>query len=185
MRRLAPFALLAVCLVPASARAQSKPVESPSGPPYAPIQLSEADLGTWDVELTGRTPMGARVTVRGIETNTVGCNGTCIVTRIEGELAKATQRHGGSTAWWRGYDSNHDLTLKQTGIPEVALAPPGSGRDPVGMASARPVAPRAAIPASRTSVEYQGTERRIVTVYRTDATGADVPVTRIVYTRRQ
>jgi hypothetical protein len=184
MRRLALFALLAVGLVPASARAQSKPVESRSGPPYAPIQLSEADLGTWDVELTGPTPMGRRVTVRGIETNTVGCNGTCIVTRIEGELAKAMQRHGGSTAWWRGYDSSNDLALKQSGIPQMALAPPGSGRDPVVMASARP-APPVAIPPSRTSVEYQGTERRVVTVYRTDAKGVEVPVTRIVYTRRQ
>jgi hypothetical protein len=178
---LAP--LLAACLLPAGSEAQSSSaIESTSGPPYAPITLTTEDLGSWDVELTGRGPFGARVTVRGIETNTVGCNGSCIVTRVEGELAKASQRSSGRSPWWRDGDAGpHSLTQKQTGLRDTPSAGSSEiGRDPV--APTRPVPAAALRPqASRTQVEHPDAKRRVVTVFGAD--GSTVQ-TRIVYTRR-
>ena len=82
MRRLPSFALLltALSLVPASAAAQSKPVAA------GVFTRTEQDLGTWDAVLVGHGPFGI-VTEKGVEINTRGCNGTCIVTKLKGALA--------------------------------------------------------------------------------------------------
>jgi hypothetical protein len=188
MNRLVLVApLLATCLLPPPAGAQTAAPDPSAGPAYAPIELTAADLGTWDVVLTGRSPSGTRVTVRGVETNTVGCDGRCILTRAEGELAKATaRRNGGSASWWRAYDSPGDFSLKQTGLPQ-SVANPSTAIDARGTVPPPPATPGAATGSqpSRTSVEYDGTDRRVVAVYRPDGQGRDVLVTRIVYTRRR
>lgn len=186
MSRLVPFApTLAACLLSACAT-RSAVIESPDGPPYAPIQLTADDLGAWDVELATREPWGGRVTVRGVETNAVGCNGGCIVTRVEGELAKAVgprNRGGGpgTGPWWGDYD-HATLTTKQTGLPDTPTASTSEYVvDPGGAAAPRTRGVVQDMPAVRTRVEYHGTDRRVVTIYAGDSTTAR---TRIVYTRR-
>ena len=190
MSRMVRFApTLVACLLSACAT-RAAVVESPDGPPYAPLQMTADDLGAWDVELAARTPLGARVTVRGIETNTVGCSGGCIVTRVEGELAKAvgTRNRGagpGAGPWWREYDgpghSNH--TTRQTGRPDTPTASTSQYVvDPGPAATPRTRDVVQDMPAVRTRVEYHGTDRRVVTVYAGDDTTAR---TRLVYTRRK
>jgi hypothetical protein len=177
---------LASCLLAACA-ARSAVIESADGPPYVPLQMTADDLGVWDVELSTREPWGGRVTVRGVETNTTGCNGSCIVTRVEGELAKAVgprNRGGGPGAgpWWGDHD-HADLTTKQTGRPDTPSASTSEYVvDPGGAASPRTRDVVQDMPAVRTRVDYHGTDRRVVTVYAGDGTTAR---TRIVYTRRK
>lgn len=175
--------LLASCLFPAGARAQSA-IESQSGPPYASITLTQADLGSWDAELTGRAPWGARVTVRGIETNTVGCNGACIVTRVEGELAQATRRRGGppSTSHMTAA-ARPDLEHQQTGMRAI----PSASSSDVQQHPVSETRPQAApsLPRMRTSVEYPDADHRIATVFAIAADGRETQTARIVYTRRK
>jgi hypothetical protein len=187
MSRLILFApTLAACLLSACA-ARSAVIETPDGPPYAPIQLTADDLGAWDVELSTREPWGGRVTVRGVETNAVGCNGGCIVTRVEGELAKAVgprNRGGGPGAgpWWGAYDWPGNSDLKRTGLRDTPSASTSEYvADPGGAAAPRTRPVVRDMPAVRTRVEYYGTDRRIVSIYAGDSATARA---RIVYTRR-
>jgi hypothetical protein len=188
MPRPVLFAPTLACCLLAACAARTAVIESPGGPPYAPLQLTADDLGAWDVELSTREPWGGRVTVRGVETNAVGCNGDCIVTRVEGELAKAVgprNRGGGPGAgpWWRDYDWPGQSDLKQTGLRDTPSASSSEYVvDPGGAAAPRTRDVAQDMPAVRTRVEYHGTDRRVVTVYAGDGTTARA---RIVYTRRK
>jgi hypothetical protein len=158
------------------------------------------DVGTWDAEIVvwdvGRRP---RVS-RGVEFNTLGCNGTCLVTTIHGNLRDAAPG---------GYSPR-----VRTGMTADRSEPtpvPGSGRyvptgdwspefisapgDTVGRRSevrprsmspdARLQALTGPVPAARTSFAYPQPGVRIVTLYRHDPKGHEVRVARIVYTRRK
>jgi hypothetical protein len=175
--------LASAALVPAPAVAQSP------GPSYAPIELTADDLGTWDVEMSGRGPHGRPMTVRGVETNTVGCDGRCIKTKVSGDLKTATARSGSSAAWWRDYDGGADLLHRQTGLRDtVATSSSEVARDPVPQASqrgARTVQRTNGSQVVRVSVEYPDADKRIVTTYRLGPDGQQVQMARIVYTRRQ
>jgi hypothetical protein len=178
--------LLAVTLslLPAAASAQSP------GPSYAPIELTADDLGTWDVEMSAHMPNGRPVTVRGVETNTVGCDGRCMKTKVSGDLKTATVRSGGS-AWWRDYDGpgGSDLAFKQTGLRDTpAVSSSQVAVDPVPQASeraARTVHRTNGSQVVRISAEYPDADRRIVTTYRFGTDGQPVQTARIVYTRRK
>jgi hypothetical protein len=154
------------------------------------MELTADDLGTWDVEMSAHGPNGRPVIVRGVETNTVGCDGRCIQTKVGGDLKTATARSG-NAAWWRDYDgpAGSDLFLKQTGLRESSAA--GSSLaavDPVPQASqraARTVQRTNGAQVVRISVEYPDEDRRIVTTYRLGPDGQPKRAARIVYTRRK
>ena len=175
--------ILTVSLLPAAASAQSP------GPSYAPIELTAADLGTWDVEVSAHGPHGRPVTVRGVETNTVGCDGRCIKTKVSGDLKTATARSG-SAPWWRNHDyPGADLSQRQTGLRDVPAASSSEiARDPVLQTT-----PRTSRSVQRTngsltmriSVDYPDVDRRIVTTYRITPDGQQVQTARIVYTRKK
>jgi hypothetical protein len=183
-----PFLVVLVAasvLVPLRAGAQSP------GPSYAPMELTADDLGTWDVEMSAHMPNGRPVTVRGVETNTVGCDGRCIKTKVSGDLKTATARSGSSAAWWRDYDgpAGSDLLHTQTGLRDTpATSSSQVARDPVPQASqhgARTVQRTNGSQVVRISVEYPAPDQRIVTTYRLSPDGQQVQTARIVYTRRQ
>jgi hypothetical protein len=172
-----------VSLLPAAASAQSP------GPSYAPIELTADDLGTWDVEMSAHMPNGRPVTVRGVETNSVGCEGRCIKTEVSGDLKTATARTGSSAAWWRDYDGGSDLLHRQTGLRDTAATSSSEvARDPVPQASQRETRTIQRTDGSqvvRISVEYPDADRRIVTTHRLGSDGQQVQTARLVYTRRQ
>jgi hypothetical protein len=178
--------LSASVLVPLTAGAQSP------GPSYAPMELTADDLGTWNVEMTARSPFGT-MTVRGVETNTIGCDGRCIVTKASGQLKSATSRGGGtSSPWWTSYDgpSAGGVALKQTGqfdtpsayTSEVALEPVGL---PTRFPTTRTVQATNGFRTMRISAEYPDANRRIVTTFTIAPDGQENQAARIVYTRRQ
>jgi hypothetical protein len=132
------------------------------------------------------------MTVRGVETNTIGCDGRCIVTKAAGELKAVTTRHGVSSPWWTSYDgpSAGGVALKQTGQYEtpgaytnqVALEPVGL---PTRFPTSRTVQATNGSLTMRISAEYPDANHRIVTTYSIGPGGQEVPNARIVYTRRQ
>jgi hypothetical protein len=176
--------LVVVSLLPAAAGAQSP------GPSYAPIELTADDLGTWDVEMSAHAPNGRPVVVRGIETNTVGCDGRCIKTKVSGDLKTATARSG-SAPWWRDHDgpAGSDLHHRQTGLRDTPAASSSQvAVDPVPQASqrgARTIQRTNGSQVVRISAEYPDTDRRIVTTYRFGPDGQPVQTARIVYTRKK
>jgi hypothetical protein len=178
--------LSASVLVPLSAWAQSP------GPSYAPMELTADDLGAWDVEMTARSPFG-KMTVRGVETNTIGCDGRCIVTKASGQLKSVTSRGGGSSSpWWTSLDgpSGGGMTLKQTGQFETPVAQTNQvALEPVGLPTRFPTSRTVqATNGSRTmriSAEYPDANRRIVTTFTIAPDGQEAQAARIVYTRRR
>jgi hypothetical protein len=134
-------------------------------------------------------PNGRPVTVRGVETNTVGCDGRCIKTKVSGDLKTATARSG-SAPWWRDYDGpgGSDHLHRQTGLRDTPAASSSQvARDPLPQASQRATRTVQRTNGSqviRISVEYPDVDRRIVTTYRLAPDGQQVQTARIVYTRR-
>jgi hypothetical protein len=178
-RLLVPL-FAAIVFAPPTAAAQVGPA-GPDG-----IARTEDDLGTWDAVLVGRGPNGRVVTATGVEINTRGCDGTCIVTTLKGDLAP---RNGGSPAWWRDYDSPAGALDARTGLAGAAYV-----RHETSPAEALTGTPRGALPrnipitgqaGSRTSVEYPSEGRRIVTIYVQQPDGSERLAARITYTRRK
>jgi len=168
--------LTGLSLVPAPASAQGG-----TAPPDG-IARTEADLGTWDAVLVGHTQFGT-FKERGLEINTRGCNGTCIVTKLKGALAP---RNGGSRPWWAASDAH--VIDPRTGLHDM-----GPSTTEVAPGEATSIAPRMAPPMPaltrrptfRTSVEYPSEGHRLVTVYRQQPDGTETMVQRITYTRRK
>ena len=183
---LSRWLLTIALLTPAPALAQSP------GPSYAPIELTADDLGVWDVVMTARGPAGV-MTVRGTETNTIGCDGRCIVTKAGGELKSATQSRPMSAPWWRDIEGGGrtNTTAAQTGLVVETPGPRTSQVADEGPGlPIRPLQPRTMLRSTgpvtlRLSVEYPDVDRRIVTSYTIAPDGKETQAARIVYTRRK
>jgi Protein of unknown function (DUF1579) len=181
----------AVCIVIAvglmvwtPAAAQEMPPMPKPGPEH---QLFKMDEGTWDavVELNpgpGAPPM----TSKGVETNTVGCGGLCLITDFKGEMMPGAVFQGhGVTAYdpakkkyvgsWTdsmsaGVSTNeatYDAATKTaTGSME---GPDASGK----------------VVKSKSTVEYKDAEHRVFTMFTQGPDGKEVQTMRITYTRRK
>lgn len=174
----------AVCLaVPAATRGQGAPPMPTPGPEH---QVLEEDEGVWDASVEiFPGPGAAPLTSKGVETNTIGCGGLCLITDFKGEMMPGQLFHGhGTTTYdparkkyvgsWtdsmsRGLmigESTYDpATRTATGVME--------GPDPSGKVSK-----------AKSVVQYKG-GTRVFTLHMTGPDGKEVPSMRITYTRRQ
>jgi hypothetical protein len=86
------------CVGVTFAQQQGPPVVPKPGPEHEILKL---DAGTWSatIELVpapGATP----ITTTGVETNTIGCGGTCLISDVKGEITPGVPFAGhGMTAW--------------------------------------------------------------------------------------
>ena len=190
---LSRWLLAIVCLAPSPLAAQTS-----HNPAYA-VLLD--DVGTWDAEIViwdaGRRPRASR----GIEINKLGCNGTCLLTTVQGNLGRIPGTGGGPPPRTSGTAAHRELMVP---VPGVGSGVPGGDvttepitapgeylrvpRDTV----AGPMSPDAriraltgAIPSARTSFAYPSDGKRVVTLYGRDRKGEEIQVARIVYTRRK
>jgi hypothetical protein len=176
LRLLVPL-LTATMLAPLPAAAQLTQT-GPDG-----ITRTDADLGTWDAMLVWSGPGGRLVKAEGVEINTLGCHGRCIVTKLEGGLGKGVDA---PRSWWEAYDGDatrYRLTDVRTGLADVPYGAEGvvPGRQPspnskVVLAGAR---------GSRTSVDRPSADERVVTLYRQRPNGSEDALFRVTYTRRK
>ena len=93
-----PTALVIGLTVPAFAAAQDAPPPIPKpGPEHA---LFKMDAGTWDatVELT-MAPGAPPATSKGVEVNTIGCGGLCLISDFKGEMMGMAFLGHGTTTW--------------------------------------------------------------------------------------
>ncbi len=194
-----PIALLlaGILVQPALVAAQSLE-------PFAGYERTTDDLGTWDAVVEGLDRHGRRATVRVVEINTPGCDGGCVVTEVNG-VALSPPAGFRQAAWWdaggTGPASGQATTFYQTGMTQGSIV---MGEGPATLfsqtfslplpAAAAPTV--ASVPPSRVSIERQGDDKRIVTLYRR---GVARPMTlfgpavddtetaylRITYTRRK
>ena len=96
--RSARFAAALVVLTAAPLAAQQGPPPAPKpGPEH---EIMKKDVGTWDAVVEFAMAPGAPpATSKGVEVNTLGCSGLCLVTDFKGE-AMGSPFHGHAITVW-------------------------------------------------------------------------------------
>ena len=144
-----------------------------------------ARLGA-DVMICGRRLEKLDTTAAGIETNTVGCGGLCLITDFKGDLMPGMTLHGhGITAWdsaakkyvgtWT--DSMSDGLATLSGSYDAAsrtMTTSLEGCDTNGT-----------LVKSRTVSEHRSPDTRVMTMFTTGANGEEVQIMRVTYVRRK
>jgi Protein of unknown function (DUF1579) len=163
--------------------AQEMPIPKP-GPEHELFKIEE---GTWDavVEFTpgpGAPPM----TTKGVEVNTIGCGGLCLITDFKGETMPGMTFHGHGVATWDATKKKYSgswtdsmsqgLALTESTWDPAAKKMTGSmeGPDMTGN-----------IMKTRSVVEFRADGTRVVTAYAPMPDGKEAQVLRITYTRRK
>jgi hypothetical protein len=157
--------------------------------PFPGYQRTERDLGSWDALLTGHDRHARPLTVRFVETNTMGCDGRCVHTRLESLTPRTSLGMPGP--WWTalmmlmgpgvgapGSDLGNAQRLGSDAVFSVA---------PVVGVVATAKGPKAVLvdpTPTRYSLDHLLPDRRVVTVFGETAHGVEVQVLRIGYTRR-
>ena len=175
-------ALLTLCIVVLFAAPQM-----PAGPQPGPEhKLLATDAGTWDavVEMVaepGKPPMKGK----GVEVNTVGCGGLCLISDFKGEAMGAPFHGHGMTTW-------DPAKKKYTGSWTDSMS--------VGMSVAEGTYDPAAkkwtgwmegpdhtgnVTKMRSEVETPNPNTRVFTLYAPGPDGKDMQVMKITYTRRK
>ena len=175
-----PWLLAGLCLVPALAAAQMPPMPTP-GPEHAVLK---EDVGTWDAAIEIMAPGGA-TSSKGVETNTLGCNGMCLVTDFKGELLPGVAFAGSGLTAWDPKAKKYVGTWSDSMTPGLSLSEgawdPGTKKMTATMKSSGMDGQPAT---SRSVVEYPAAGKRVMTVFTPGPDGKEMQTFRITYTKR-
>jgi hypothetical protein len=184
-RVVACSAFLIILSVPVAAHAQggAPPMPKP-GPEQA---LFKMDVGTWDavVEVSPGPGMEAMKS-KGVEVNTLGCGGLCLITDFKGEMMPGAAFHGhGTTAWdvtkkkyrtsWTD-SMSQGLSIGESTWDPAAKKMTGTmeGPDMTGQ-----------VMKMRSVAEYPADGSRVMTGYTAGPDGKEMQMMRITYTRQK
>jgi hypothetical protein len=186
--KLAPFVAsgaLVLCLAAPALRvaAQAPPPPPKPGPAH---EVFKMDVGTWDAVVEAPAAPGAKpTTTKGVEVNTLGCGGLCLITDFKGEAMPGVPFHGHGIATWdpakKKYvgtwtDSmSQGLMIGETTWDPKAKKMSGSmeGPDMTGK-----------IMKVRSVVDYAGEGSRVMTAYAPGPDGKETQMMKITYKRR-
>jgi hypothetical protein len=183
-RILAAIVIALAAGSPLAAQEQGPPMPKP-GPEHEALK---ADVGTWDAKVEvipapGMQPMASK----GVETNTMGCGGLCLISDFKGEMAPGQAFHGhGITAWdpakkkyvgsWTD-SMSAGLATGETTF-DASRKKASGWMEAMDPASGKPVK-------YRMNVEYPSPTTRTMTSYATGPDGKEFMNMRISYTRRK
>ena len=179
--RLAAMLSLLAAPLAAQTPAQAPPMPKP-GPEHAPLKM---DVGTWDavVEMNAG-PGTAAMTSKGVEVNTLGCGGLCLITDFKGEAMGMPFTGHGLMTW--------DAVKKKyagswTDSMSMGLAVIESTYDPAtkkwnGTMEGPDMTGK--VMKSRSVIENAGA-KRVMTAYAPGPDGKDMQMMKITYTRRK
>jgi len=164
--------------------AQQAPQLPKPGPEHEYLKM---DTGTWDAVVeASMAPGQPPMTSKGVEVNTLGCGGLCLITDFKGELLPGTPFHGHGLATW-------DATKKKylgswTDSMSQGLANAESTWDPKAKKSIGTMeAPgmNGEVVKMRTVVEYPSPTTRVMTAYGAGPDGKEMQMLKITYTKRK
>jgi Protein of unknown function (DUF1579) len=165
----------------AAAKQEAPPTPKP-GPEHAIFKM---DVGTWDAEVEiipglGQPPMKSK----GVEVNTIGCGGLCMISDFKGQ-AMGAPFHGHGVSTWDAVKKRYtgswtDSMSQGLQIGEGSWDPANKkftgtmeGPDMTGK-----------IIKMRSVVEYPAAGKRVMTGYVPGPDGKEMQTLRISYTRR-
>ena len=155
--------------------------------PGAEHQLFKMDEGTWDatVELTpgpGAPPM----TSKGVEVNTIGCGGMCLITDFKGEMMPGMTFQGHGLATWDAIKKKYSGSWTDSMSQGLALTEgtwDPAAKKMAGWMEGPDMTGK--ITKTRSVVEYPADGQRVMTAYAAMPDGKEAQVLRISYTRRK
>ena len=183
--KLCTLALSAALALAAStvSNAQEMPAPPKPGPEH---ELFKMDAGTWDAVVEMTPPGAPPMTSKGVQIDTVGCSGLCLVTEFTGEMGP------GMTFEGRGLTSYDPKKKKYVGSwsdsMSAGLAVTEMTYDPAtrkGTAWMEGPDMTGTIVKSKSVSEYPDNDHKVMTMYTTAPDGKEVQTLRISYTRRR
>ena len=178
----AALAVLPIAMGAASAEARQPPPMPKPGPAH---EVFKADAGTWDavVELTPE-PGAPPMTSKGVEVNTLGCGGLCLITDFKGEMMGGEFLGHGLATWdvakkkyigsWSDSMSG-GLAVTEGTFDPVTKRFTGTMEGPDASGN---------VMKTRSVVEYKEGSR-VMTAYATLPDGKEMQVLKITYKRRK
>ncbi len=180
-RRLTLLAALGA-LLPLTAAAQP-PMPKP-GPEHA---LLKEDAGTWDAAVESFMAPGAPPAIsRGVETNTLGCGGLCLITDFKGEMMPGMTFHGHGTTTYDPAKKKYvgSWTDSMSAGLMVSESTWDAEKKTVSGTSESPDMTGKVVK-MRSVVEYKTPDNRVFTMYGPGPDGKEAMMMRITYTRRK
>ena len=175
---LAAAAIMTVAASPA--RAQMPP---PPGPEH---QVLASDAGTWDAVLEMTAPDGSPMRSNGVQEDTVGCGGRCLVTSFKSEMMPGTTFEGRGVTAWDGAKKKYvgawtDSMSPGLGVSEgtydAATKSFTSFMDSTDMTGT--------VVKTKSVVQHTDADHKVMTMFTTGPDGKEAQAMKISYTRRK
>ena len=176
------FVLCAAPVLSTKAAGQPPPMPKP-GPEHGVLKM---DVGTWDAVVEINQGPGAPATKsKGVEVNTMGCSGLCLITDFKGDMAGSPFLGHGVTTWdpakkkyvgsWTDSMST-GLAIGESTYDAAAKKATGSmeGPDHTGK-----------LVKARSVVEWKNATTRVMTMFAPGPDGKEMETMKITYTRRK
>ena len=177
------FVLGSAAMAAAQAGQQQMPPMPKPGPEHAVLAM---DAGTWDAVVEVTPAPGAPVMKStGVETNTMGCGGLCLITDFKGDMMGTPFLGHGVTTWDPG---KKKYVGSWTDSMSTGLAIGESTYDPAvkkwtGTMEGPDVTGK--VVKSRSTVEWRGASTRVMTMYGPGPDGKEMEGMKITYTKRK
>jgi hypothetical protein len=184
-RFAAGFACAVILTAPVAAYAQQggPPMPKP-GPEH---DIFKMDVGTWDAAVAVSTAPGEKpMTSKGVEVNTLGCGGLCLISDFKGEMMPGTPFHGHGVATWDALKKVYRGSW--TDSMSVGLMVAESKWDPAtkkmtGMMEGPDMSGK--VTKMRAVVDYATPGKRVFTLHSPGPDGKEAQAMQITYTLRK
>jgi Protein of unknown function (DUF1579) len=169
-----------------AAQAPTPPQPPPPAPKPGPEHaLFKEDEGTWDAVVEMFVPGQQQpMTSKGVETNTLGCGGLCIITDFKGDMGDMTF-HGHGTATWdaakKKYVGSWTDSMSQGLMLTEGTYDPAK-RTFTGWSEAPDATGK--VVKSRAVTEYKDKSNRVMSMYMPGPDGKEALGMRITYKKR-
>jgi hypothetical protein len=197
-RFIVPAAIVAVLAAPVMAVAQSggqkpqtpaggqKPEAPPMPKPGPEYALLKMDVGTWDAAIEmAAEPGGKPSTTKGVEINTLGCGGRCLISDFKAELM-GSPFHGHGTSTWDLLKKKYTVSWTDSmsgGLLTGESTYDAGAKKMTGTIEGPDMTGKVA--KMRSVVEYQGEGKRVFTMFGAGPDGKEMQMMRVTYTRRK
>jgi hypothetical protein len=174
--------LAAGAVLSGAAVAQDMPPLPKPGPEH---KVLEMDAGTWEATVETFTEPGKPPMVsKGVETNTLGCGGLCLISDVKGQMGP-TPFHGHGTSTWDPNKKKYVGTWTDSMSTGIAMGE--STYDPAtkkatGMMEGPDMTGK--VVKSRSVVEYKDANTRVMEMFSTGPDGKEMQVMKISYKKK-
>jgi hypothetical protein len=176
--------LIVLAPIAGQARHQAQQGMPPMPKPGPEHAVFTEDAGTWDAVVEVLEPGAPQTTSKGVEVNTIGCGGLCLITDFKGDMM-GTAFHGHGTTTWdpakKKYVGSWTDSMSQGLMIGESTWDPAT-RSATGWMEGPDMTGK--VTRMKSVVQYKGGSR-IFTMYGPGPDGKETATMRITYTRKK